>query len=107
MAGGKQVAQGRIERTMGIRISLDETVDVASHAGEPKSPRKPNSSARNAPAPRRSGSRRNSETTGSLKGDTYVMENRRTRRRTRRRAGHVADKHNEPGGFTNQRRNQE
>ena len=34
---GKRVAQGRIERTMGFRISLDETFDVGSDAGEPVS----------------------------------------------------------------------
>jgi arylsulfatase len=34
---GKQVAEGRIERTMGYRISLDETFDVGSDAGEPVS----------------------------------------------------------------------
>ncbi len=34
---GKKVAEGRIERTMGFRISLDETFDVGSDAGEPVS----------------------------------------------------------------------
>ncbi len=34
---GSEVASGRIERTMGIRISLDETFDVGSDAGEPVS----------------------------------------------------------------------
>ena len=32
---GKQVAQGKIDRTMGYRISLDETFDIGSDAGEP------------------------------------------------------------------------
>ena len=31
------VAEGRVERTMGFRISLDETFDVGSDAGEPVS----------------------------------------------------------------------
>ncbi len=34
---GKRVAKGRIDRTMGFRISLDETFDVGSDAGEPVS----------------------------------------------------------------------
>ena len=34
---GNQVAQERIDRTMGIRISLDETFDVGADAGEPVS----------------------------------------------------------------------
>ena len=34
---GDQVAQERIDRTMGIRISLDETFDVGADAGEPVS----------------------------------------------------------------------
>jgi arylsulfatase len=34
---GKKVAEGRIDRTMGIRISLDETFDVGADAGEPVS----------------------------------------------------------------------
>ncbi len=34
---GKKVAEGRIERTMGYRISLDETFDIGSDAGEPVS----------------------------------------------------------------------
>ena len=34
---GKQVAEGRIDRTMGFRISLDETFDVGADAGEPVS----------------------------------------------------------------------
>jgi arylsulfatase len=32
---GAQVGEGRIDRTMGIRISLDETFDVGADAGEP------------------------------------------------------------------------
>ena len=38
---GKQVAQGKIGRTMGFRISLDETFDIGSDAGEPVSEDKP------------------------------------------------------------------
>jgi arylsulfatase len=34
---GKQVAQNKIDRTMGYRISLDETFDIGSDAGEPVS----------------------------------------------------------------------
>ncbi len=34
---GKKVAKGRIDRTMGYRISLDETFDIGSDAGEPVS----------------------------------------------------------------------
>jgi arylsulfatase len=34
---GKQVAKGKIDRTMGYRISLDETFDIGSDAGEPVS----------------------------------------------------------------------
>lgn len=34
---GKKVAEGRIDRTMGYRISLDETFDIGSDAGEPVS----------------------------------------------------------------------
>ena len=34
---GERVAEGRIDRTMGIRISLDETFDVGADAGEPVS----------------------------------------------------------------------
>ncbi len=34
---GKKVASGRIDRTMGYRISLDETFDIGSDAGEPVS----------------------------------------------------------------------
>ena len=37
LVDGNQVAEGRIERTMGFRISLDETFDVGSDAGEPVS----------------------------------------------------------------------
>jgi arylsulfatase len=33
----EQVAQGKIDRTMGYRISLDETFDIGSDAGEPVS----------------------------------------------------------------------
>ena len=33
----KKVAEGRIDRTMGFRISLDETFDIGSDAGEPVS----------------------------------------------------------------------
>ena len=33
----KKVAEERIDRTMGIRISLDETFDVGADAGEPVS----------------------------------------------------------------------
>ena len=32
---GKEVAKGRIERTMPIRIALDETLDVGEDAGTP------------------------------------------------------------------------
>ena len=32
---GKKVATGKIDRTMGYRISLDETFDIGSDAGEP------------------------------------------------------------------------
>ena len=31
----KQVATAKIDRTMGFRISLDETFDIGSDAGEP------------------------------------------------------------------------
>ena len=34
---GKQVAAAKIKRTMGFRISLDETFDIGSDAGEPVS----------------------------------------------------------------------
>ena len=34
---GKQVGTARIARTMGFRISLDETFDVGEDAGEPVS----------------------------------------------------------------------
>lgn len=34
---GKQVAKGKVGRTMGYRISLDETFDIGSDAGEPVS----------------------------------------------------------------------
>ena len=34
---GKQVAKNKIDRTMGYRISLDETFDIGSDAGEPVS----------------------------------------------------------------------
>jgi arylsulfatase len=34
----KKVAEAHIPRTMGIRISLDETFDVGADAGEPVSP---------------------------------------------------------------------
>ena len=34
---GKKVAEEQIDRTMGIRISLDETFDVGADAGEPVS----------------------------------------------------------------------
>ena len=34
---GRKVAKGRIGRTMGFRISLDETFDIGSDAGEPVS----------------------------------------------------------------------
>lgn len=34
----KKVAEGKIDRTMGIRISLDETFDIGADAGEPVSP---------------------------------------------------------------------
>lgn len=37
MVDGKTVATGKVERTMGLRISLDETFDVGSDAGEPVS----------------------------------------------------------------------
>jgi arylsulfatase A-like enzyme len=37
LVDGKQVASGKIKRTMGYRISLDETFDVGSDAGEPVS----------------------------------------------------------------------
>ena len=33
----RQVAEARIDRTMGFRISLDETFDIGSDAGEPVS----------------------------------------------------------------------
>jgi len=32
---GKQVAQGRIERSIGVRVSLDETFDVGEDTGTP------------------------------------------------------------------------
>ena len=32
---GKQVAQGKIERTIGVRVSLDETFDVGRDSGTP------------------------------------------------------------------------
>jgi arylsulfatase len=32
---GRQVAQGRIERTVGVRFSLDETFDVGQDTGTP------------------------------------------------------------------------
>ena len=35
---GKKVAEEHIPRTMGIRISLDETFDIGADAGEPVSP---------------------------------------------------------------------
>ncbi len=35
LVDGQEVAKGRIDRTMGFRISLDETFDVGSDAGEP------------------------------------------------------------------------
>ena len=34
---GKQVAQGRIERTIPFRISFDETLDVGADTGTPVS----------------------------------------------------------------------
>ncbi len=34
---GKQVAQGRIERTMPVRFSFDETFDVGEDTGTPVS----------------------------------------------------------------------
>lgn len=37
LVDGKQVASGKIKRTMGYRISLDETFDIGSDAGEPVS----------------------------------------------------------------------
>ena len=37
LVNGEKVAEGRIDRTMGIRISLDETFDVGADAGEPVS----------------------------------------------------------------------
>jgi arylsulfatase len=37
LVDGKKVAEGRVERTMGFRISLDETFDIGSDAGEPVS----------------------------------------------------------------------
>jgi len=37
LVDGEMVAEGRIDRTMGFRISLDETFDVGSDAGEPVS----------------------------------------------------------------------
>ena len=37
LVDGKQVAKGRIDRTMGFRISLDETFDIGADAGEPVS----------------------------------------------------------------------
>ena len=32
---GNKVAEGRVDQTMGFRISLDETFDVGMDAGEP------------------------------------------------------------------------
>ncbi len=37
LVDGRQVAKGRIDRTMGFRISLDETFDIGADAGEPVS----------------------------------------------------------------------
>jgi arylsulfatase len=37
LVDGAEVATGRIDRTMGFRISLDETFDIGSDAGEPVS----------------------------------------------------------------------
>lgn len=34
-ADGKQVAQGRIPRTIGVRFSLDETFDIGEDTGTP------------------------------------------------------------------------
>ena len=37
LVDGRKVAEGRVGRTMGFRISLDETFDIGSDAGEPVS----------------------------------------------------------------------
>lgn len=37
MVDGKEVAQGRIERTLPFRISLDETLDIGEDTGTPVS----------------------------------------------------------------------
>ncbi len=34
---GKEVARGRIERTLGYRMSLDETLDIGEDTGTPVS----------------------------------------------------------------------